>query len=103
MMSVMSHTSLGGGLRCFSRRTAKMAFDRAMSSLGIPDGWRIAPMGLPTTRNATDAVRRVSALRCRMLSRGLQIPPVNSGGWGGGGLDGDFCPTPARFSYRAPY
>ena len=55
MMSVMSHTSLGGGLRCFSRRTAKMAFDRAMSSLGIPDGCRIAPIGLPTTLNATDA------------------------------------------------
>ena len=55
MMSVMSQTSRGGGLRCFSSLTAKMALLSAMSSLGIPDGWRIAPMGLPTTRNATDA------------------------------------------------
>jgi hexosaminidase len=55
------------------------------------------------TRNTTDAAERVSSLRCRFLSRGLPIPPVNSGGWGAGGLDGDFCPTPARFNYRAPY
>ena len=54
-------------------------------------------------RNATDAVIRAAAVRCRFLVRGLPIPPVNAGGWGAGTLDGDFCPTPASFNYRAPY
>lgn len=55
------------------------------------------------TRNATDAVVRAASLRCRLLARGLNIPPVNSGGWGAGGLDGDFCPTPFVLQYAPPY
>ena len=57
------------------------------------------------TRNITDAITRVSALRCRMLARGLPIPPVNSGGWGTGILRGDFCPTPFAVGagYESPY
>ena len=52
-----------------------------------------------TTRNLTSALTRGAALRCRYLARGLNVPPVIYGI----GHGGDYCPTPATISYRAPY
>ena len=52
-----------------------------------------------TTTNVTSAKARGADLRCRYLARGLAIPPVHYGI----GKGGDYCPTPAPFSYKAPY
>ena len=52
-------------------------------------------------RNTTDALHRGAKLRCRMLSRGLDVAPVLYGLIAG--ESGDYCPTTAPFHYDAPY